>query len=75
VIEPGDLRNPLMAGAVCALPESGGIPMMARWRPVSGPSAQVSDAYSPGVPGVIDGGGNRAAGNGNPAQCTNIACQ
>jgi parallel beta-helix repeat protein len=27
------------------------------------------------VPGVIDGGGNRAAGNGNPAQCTNIACR
>ena len=27
------------------------------------------------VRGVIDGGGNRAAGNGNPAQCTNIACR
>ena len=27
------------------------------------------------VPGVIDGGGNRAAGNGNPAQCINIACR
>jgi hypothetical protein len=27
------------------------------------------------VPGVIDGGGNQAAGNGNPAQCTNIACR
>jgi parallel beta-helix repeat protein len=26
------------------------------------------------VPGVIDGGGNRAAGNGDPAQCTNISC-
>jgi parallel beta-helix repeat protein len=26
------------------------------------------------VPGVTDGGGNRAAGNGNPAQCTNVAC-
>lgn len=24
------------------------------------------------VPGVIDGGGNHAAGNGNPAQCINI---
>jgi hypothetical protein len=24
------------------------------------------------VPGVIDGGGNHAAGNGNSAQCTNI---
>jgi parallel beta-helix repeat protein len=26
------------------------------------------------VPGVTDGGGNRAARNGNPAQCTNVAC-
>jgi parallel beta-helix repeat protein len=26
------------------------------------------------VPGVIDGGGNRARGNGNPLQCTNVAC-
>jgi hypothetical protein len=23
---------------------------------------------------VVDGGGNHAAGNGNPAQCTNISC-
>jgi nitrous oxidase accessory protein NosD len=26
------------------------------------------------VPGVIDGGGNIAFGNGDPRQCTNIAC-
>jgi parallel beta-helix repeat protein len=26
------------------------------------------------VPGVIDGGGNHAVGNGNPAQCSNVAC-
>jgi parallel beta-helix repeat protein len=26
------------------------------------------------VAGVTDGGGNHAAANGNPAQCTNIAC-
>ncbi|WP_171057964.1 right-handed parallel beta-helix repeat-containing protein [Modestobacter altitudinis] len=26
------------------------------------------------VAGVVDGGGNRAGGNGNPAQCTNISC-
>jgi parallel beta-helix repeat protein len=26
------------------------------------------------VPGVIDGGGNRASGNGNVLQCTNVAC-
>jgi large repetitive protein len=26
------------------------------------------------VVGVIDGGGNHAAGNGNPAECINIAC-
>jgi large repetitive protein len=27
------------------------------------------------VPGVIDGGGNRASGNGDPRQCTNIVCR
>jgi parallel beta-helix repeat protein len=26
------------------------------------------------VPGVIDGGGNRAEGNGNPDQCLNVVC-
>jgi parallel beta-helix repeat protein len=26
-------------------------------------------------PGVIDGGGNRAFGNGNPLQCLNVACK
>ena len=26
------------------------------------------------VAGVIDGGGNQAAANGNPAQCTNVVC-
>jgi parallel beta-helix repeat protein len=27
------------------------------------------------VPGVTDGGGNRAFGNGNPLQCLNVACK
>jgi parallel beta-helix repeat protein len=27
------------------------------------------------VPGVSDGGGNKARGNGNPAQCTNVVCK
>jgi parallel beta-helix repeat protein len=26
------------------------------------------------VAGVVDGGGNRASGNGNPAQCTGVVC-
>jgi len=26
------------------------------------------------VAGVIDGGGNHAAGNGNPAQCEGVSC-
>jgi hypothetical protein len=26
------------------------------------------------MPGVTDGGGNRAHRNGNPAQCTGVAC-
>jgi hypothetical protein len=27
------------------------------------------------VPGVVDGGGNRAAGNGDPAKCVGISCR
>ena len=27
------------------------------------------------VAGVIDGGGNRASGNGNLLQCTNVTCR
>lgn len=27
------------------------------------------------VPGTTDGGGNRAAGSGNPVQCLNITCR
>ena len=27
------------------------------------------------VPGVTDGGGNRARGNGDPAQCLNVSCK
>jgi hypothetical protein len=27
------------------------------------------------VRGVIDGGGNKASGNGDPRQCTHIACR
>jgi hypothetical protein len=27
------------------------------------------------VPGAIDGGGNRASGNGNPLQCLNVTCR
>jgi hypothetical protein len=27
------------------------------------------------VEGVIDGGGNRASGNGNPLQCLNVFCK
>ena len=26
------------------------------------------------IPGVTDGGGNKASGNGNPLQCTNVFC-
>jgi hypothetical protein len=25
--------------------------------------------------GAVDGGGNKASGNGNPAQCVNVACK
>jgi parallel beta-helix repeat protein len=38
-------------------------------------SLQNGDLGIEAVPGVIDGGGNKAHGNGNPAQCLNLACQ
>jgi parallel beta-helix repeat protein len=28
-----------------------------------------------GIPGMTDGGGNKAIGNGNPLQCTNVFCK
>jgi parallel beta-helix repeat protein len=34
-----------------------------------------SDLGIEAVPGVIDAGGNRAAGNGNPLQCLNVFCR
>jgi hypothetical protein len=27
------------------------------------------------LPGITDGGGNRAFRNGNPLQCLNVACK
>jgi parallel beta-helix repeat protein len=34
-----------------------------------------SDLGIEAVPGVTDGGGNRAFGNGNPLQCLNVTCR
>ena len=49
---------------------------------VDSPSTTIRDNVANGnddlgieaVAGVTDGGGNRASGNGNPAQCTGVAC-
>jgi hypothetical protein len=32
------------------------------------------DLGIPAVEGMIDGGGNKASGNGDPRQCTHIVC-
>jgi hypothetical protein len=45
---------------------------MKRGNDVSGESRDLGIAA---VPGVTDGGRNRARGNGNPAQCLNVACR
>src|SRR4051794_31925001 len=37
-------------------------------------ATQNGDLGIEAVPGVVDGGGNHAAHNGNPAQCTSVAC-
>jgi parallel beta-helix repeat protein len=49
---------------------------------VDSPSTRIVDNAADGnadlgieaVAGVSDGGGNRASGNGNPAQCTGVVC-
>ena len=33
-----------------------------------------ADSGIEAVPGVTDGGGNRASGNGQPAQCLGVVC-
>lgn len=38
-------------------------------------AAHNADLGIEAVPGVLDGGGNRASGNGNPLQCTNVFCK
>ena len=37
-------------------------------------AARNADLGIDAVAGVTDGGGNRAFGNGNPLQCTNVFC-
>jgi uncharacterized membrane protein len=44
--------------------------------PASAPATQVSCGFGiEAVPGVTDGGGNKASGNGNPLQCLNVFCR
>jgi hypothetical protein len=38
-------------------------------------AVQNADLGIEAVLGVIDGGGNRAFGNGNPLQCLNVECR
>jgi parallel beta-helix repeat protein len=52
-----------------------GIEVAAAGTTITGNTANFNHALGiEAVPGVIDGGGNRATGNGNPLQCTNVAC-
>ena len=50
-------------------------------RRLGGPDADAQQANGNGdlgieaVDGTIDGGKNKAAGNGNPAQCVGVSCK
>ena len=71
-----DATGTLLARNLAVLSGDDGIDVRAPGTTVTRNTANANhDLGIAAVPGVIDGGGNRAAGNGNPAQCTNIACR
>ena len=57
-------------------PPQGGIEVFTAGAVVSRNRADRNAEYGIyAVPGVVDGGGNRARDNGNPVQCLNVACR
>ena len=74
LVDP-DAAGTLLFGNVAVNSGDDGIDVDAPGTTVTGNLAYHNhDLGIEAVPGVVDGGGNRAAGNGNPAQCTNVAC-
>jgi nitrous oxidase accessory protein NosD len=65
----------LLRGNVAKRSGDDGFDIRSRTATVTGNRALRNDDLGiKAVRGVIDGGGNKASGNGDPRQCTNIAC-
>jgi hypothetical protein len=74
-VDPGAVAT-VLAGNLAVHSADDGIDVRAPGTTVTRNTANNNhDLGISAVAGVIDGGGNRAAGNGNPAQCTNISCR
>jgi large repetitive protein len=74
LVDP-DATGTLVSGNVAVGSGDDGIDVDAPGTTLTGNvAAHNHDLGIEAVPGVVDGGGNHAAGNGNPAQCTNISC-
>jgi|tagenome__1003787_1003787.scaffolds.fasta_scaffold20721864_1 hypothetical protein len=74
LVDP-DATGTLLAGNAALRSGDDGIDVDAPGTTLTGNLAAYNhDLGIEAVPGVVDGGGNRAVGNGNPAQCTNITC-
>ena len=74
LVDP-DATGTLLAGNAAVRSGDDGIDVDAPGTTLTGNFAAYNhDLGIEAVPGVVDGGGNRAVGNGNPAQCTNITC-
>jgi hypothetical protein len=74
LVDP-DATGTLLSGNVAVRSGDDGIDVDAPGTTLAGNlAAHNHDLGIEAVPGVVDGGGNRAWGNGNPVQCTNISC-
>jgi large repetitive protein len=74
LVDP-DATGTLLSGNVAVNSGDDGIDVEAPGTTLTGNVAAHNDDLGiEAVPGVVDGGGNHAWGNGNPAQCTNISC-
>jgi hypothetical protein len=72
---PGSVTDTLVAGNIAIGAADDGIDVGSAATTLTGNLAvRNGDLGIEAVAGVTDGGRNKARGNGNPAQCTNIAC-
>lgn len=71
----GPVEHTLVVGNVALRAADDGIDVRSPSTTLSRNIAVLNDDLGiEAVPGVTDGGGNHAAANGNPLQCTNISC-